>query len=395
MRTPDFRSKRWLSEHRDGWCEWVSGPNSTRLERMDRLSQAVTNLTHHVISAGGAPGVAAALPTTLKKCNELAFDSEDETLAYSVWHLIERYARVLQVLDGLVRSGDVPLRKTRLTALEVGAGPMPALHAVRDFYADLTQWSLTTSPPPPIVEATQLYTLDRAPAWGHFNHIISEQLMGLGDGSGPHKFAMDFLDFQSFSVREAHRDAVESAATRMHTEALEWGESLTLGQARNQIGSAHGGPPSALDLIIVCNFLTQTSMTSQFEAELAELARSLTPGGVLVMIGSASEQYDAIFDSLDAIVTRTGAVTRLTPRRRILRINSDLGVRVTHALVTALQDIEAGDMSAFDGVRDDLPGDVRHPGRADVRLPDFRIALFKNEGVGAARPHGARAARPA
>lgn len=54
MRFPDFRSKRWLSSHHDSWCAWVSGPHSTRLERMDRISHAVTNLTHHLISVGGS-----------------------------------------------------------------------------------------------------------------------------------------------------------------------------------------------------------------------------------------------------------------------------------------------------------------------------------------------------
>lgn len=383
MRTPGFHARRWLNLNRDEWFEWLSGPGTERLERMDRLSHAVMSMTCDLIGHDGAAELVAALPATLGRCNELAFDTDVETLAYSVWHLVERYVRVIEILDDLVRSGDLPLRKTRLTALEVGAGPMPALHAVRDFYADLAKWSQARSGAASIVGATHLYTLDRSPGWRRFNHCVGERLMHLGDQEGPHKFATDFLDFQSFSVREAHSGAIERAATQLYTEALEWGESrLTLGEARSQVGSSHSGPPGAIDLIIVCNFLTETSMTTQFESEIAELARSLTPGGVLMMIGSASDDYDEIFDSLDAIFQRARTVKRLTPRRQLVRVHSNLRERVTQALATILRTIEAGDSGAFDSVRDQLPRDVRHPGSTPINLPRFRLALYKNEHPG-------------
>lgn len=394
MHTAGFSSRRWLRSNRDSWFEWLGSPDSTRLARFDRLAQSLVNLLGHRISAAGTGGIVAALPSTLHKCNELAFSAEDEALAYSVWHLVERYARVLQVLDALLRSGGLPLRKTRLTALEVGAGPMPALHAVRDFYADLELWSKTISTPPTLVETTQLYSLDRGAAWGSFNHFLSEQLLREGDLVGPHKFATDFLEFQSFSVRDAHRAAVDSAARRVYDDAIDWGEDLTLGQARNEVGSFHGGPPTALDLIVVCNFLTETSMTSQFEAELAELATSLTPGGVLIMIGSATNSYDEIFDSLDAIMSKTRAVKRITPRRRVSRVNRELRDRVAHALIAALKEIEAGDSDAFGEVHPHLPKDVQPLVPSAVKLQRFRVAAYKDERSRPGRPRTYGAAGP-
>ena len=54
-------------------------------------------------------------------------------------------------------------------------------------------------------------------------------------------------------------------------------------------------------MIILCNFLTETKMTRTFANELTGLAKSLTPGGILLILGSHAADYDKIFDDLSAL----------------------------------------------------------------------------------------------
>jgi hypothetical protein len=64
-------------------------------------------------------------------------------------------------------------------------------------------------------------------------------------------------------------------------------------------------------LIILCNFLTEAEMMRTFADELAGLADSLTPGGILLILGSQAANYDAIFDDLSSLITRSGKVRPL------------------------------------------------------------------------------------
>jgi len=116
------------------------------------------------------------------RCNELAFDTEAETLAYTIWHLVDRYGRILQVLDEMLEAGHLPLRRKRMSVLEVGAGPSPAAYAITDFYEDLQAWSASLGESGvDFRPVTNLMLLDRGPAWGHLVHHVSEALIALGE----------------------------------------------------------------------------------------------------------------------------------------------------------------------------------------------------------------------
>jgi hypothetical protein len=109
--------------------------------KMATFAQAV----HQTIMAQGwwrspLAEIAPLLPEALKNCDNLTFDTEAEVRAYAALHLADRYGRVLQVLEYLLAIGRLPLRRAGAAALEVGAGPAPALYAIRDFYEDLIQW---------------------------------------------------------------------------------------------------------------------------------------------------------------------------------------------------------------------------------------------------------------
>jgi hypothetical protein len=345
------------------------------------MVNALTNLTRTSTSdSAQAEMIASALPDTLGACNELTFESFAETVAYSIWHLADRYGRVLQVLDHLTTSGELPLRRTRLTALEVGAGPMPALHAIRDFYADIEEWARSIDPTSDIVPATHLFPLDRGNAWPRLIHTYSEELIRLGDRVGPHVFDVSFRDFAHFSVKNEHLSSIARLAQWLVADADEWGEYLPLGSARSLASASQISPPSGIDIIVVCNFLTERTMTERFADELSLLSRSLSPGGVLILIGSASASYEQIFDDFCALVELSPGTRRLDMPEHF-EAHTDLRMHemVRGQIADSLLQVETSAPIAFDSVRSDLPADVQYPLERDISFPRFKVAAYRNE----------------
>lgn len=374
-------ARKWLLANSENWRDWTGGESSSRIERARRMARGLVSLTRSATrDSAQAKAIATALPATLGNCDELAFVSFAETVAYSIWHLVDRYARLMQVFDELLISGDLPLRQTRFTALEIGAGPMPALHAIRDFYADVQLWAHSLDRESQVVPATHPFPLDRGQAWPTFIHAYSEELMQLGDRVGPHVFDTAFSDFEEFSVRAEHRRSIERSTQRLLSEADYWDEYLSLGAARSLASASPVSPPSGVDMIVVCNFLTERSMTKRFADELALLPRSLSPGGVLILIGSVDAKYDEIFDDFAALVERSAGVRRLaTPERFETHPDVRLRELISGQLVDCVLEVKQSAPAAFESVRSRLSPDVRCPGEREIWFPPFRVAAYRNE----------------
>lgn len=118
-------------------------------------------IRRHMTTAGAADAVAAALGPTRVACDSLDFTLTEQALAYMVQHLADRDGRVSQLLERLLATGHLPLRKSRLTVLDVGAGPAPALYAAHDFYDDLRAWASGDSRDVEFTSATDMHALDR------------------------------------------------------------------------------------------------------------------------------------------------------------------------------------------------------------------------------------------
>jgi hypothetical protein len=382
-----FSARQWQLQHAEDWVTWVEGSQTSRIMRISRLAEGVRQLTMRWIDTPvQGERIVHELPRTLKCCNELAFNSEPETLAYTIWHLVDRYGRVLQVLDELMARGHLPLRKTRLSALEIGAGPSPALYAIKDFYHDLGEWAHQVDARLELTSATHLISLDRGAAWSHLVHNLSEELLRLGEDTGPHLFGIDYTEFESFSVQAKHREAIAGVIHSLIADAEHWDEYLEPSEAQSQAIASHSYPPGAVDLIILCNFLTETKMTHTFANELEGLADSLTPGGILLVMGSQHKSYDAIFDELSSLITKSGRVQALF---RIDGVSSHPDPRiheiVARQIVGCLLHCQIMAPERFSLVRKNLPAEVRRPGEVPIEFPDFRVAVFKCEGK---RPRG-------
>lgn len=154
----------------------------------------------------------------------------------------------------------------------------------------------------------------------------------------------------------------------------------------HQLALASGAyPPSAYDLIVMCNFLTNTSFATDFETEIRELAYSLTPGGVLLILGATSGVYPQVYAQLNRLVT--------SARPKLKQVlNAELGVhendsltrrRVATQIIKTLKHLEQQAPAEFAAVRQELPKDVRNLDMTKVRFGRFTVRAYKREGGGA------------
>ena len=85
--------------------------------------------------------VIAEFPSVLSRCDSLDFDTMEQALAYLILHLPDRYTRAFQVLEQLLVNGVLPLGKRHnFAAIDIGAGPGPAIFAARNLYAALSHY---------------------------------------------------------------------------------------------------------------------------------------------------------------------------------------------------------------------------------------------------------------
>lgn len=377
-----WRAGRWLRDHADSWTAWRSSKDSLRHRQLINMTATVSTIARRALLTPSANDIVTRYPDILANCDRLAFDSDAETVAYLIWHLSDRYGRVLQVLDRLFIAGHLPLRRNRLSIMEVGAGPAPALFAVRDFYDDLRAFIATSELGVVTASARILHAIDRGPAWSRLLHQLSEELYARkgpeADGSVL-PFGITYDDLEGFSVRREHEAAINGSAMAIRAEFERSDDDISLHTARQFAIEDGNYPPSAYDLIVMCNFLTNTDITGKFAAEIERLATALSPGGVLVVIGAVGGRYPAIYTHLDAIL----APTRLRPigdfthpiqahtdewQRNLIGAQIRSDVAFSSALAP----------TAFAKAQTRLPDDVTSLGQS-VGFPQFQVRAWKNE----------------
>ncbi|MBA1147845.1 hypothetical protein H0Z60_12385 [Ectothiorhodospiraceae bacterium WFHF3C12] len=172
------------------------------------------------------------------------------------------------------------------------------------FYADLVRWPgrgrIELSP------VSILDALDRGPAWDRFLHHLSEHLISVRGGAvgeGPLVFGRSLHSFDGLDIRRRHHLSVKLKADEIIDEFDQADEWISDSQARESAYAEGVEQPSAYDLVLLSNFLTSTSMTELFETELRRLGRSLTPGGVLIVLGGTGGDYPEIYSRLRAACT--------------------------------------------------------------------------------------------
>ncbi|GAB3925853.1 hypothetical protein GCM10029976_019700 [Kribbella albertanoniae] len=383
-------AKRWQLAIADTWIGAATSPGSARYGDMNDLSRGIQQLMpYDARDRPEAEAVIDQLNPVLARCDSLPFDTREQCLAYICWHLLDRYGRIRQALDALCTLGHLPIRKTAVTLLEVGAGPSPASYAVGDYYAQFADWCRRTEQPIQPAPAVIPSSVDRGPAWAPLIQFLSEMVPTHGRRR---LYGTTYRNFQAFSARQLHHDGIGAVANNIQADFDRADEYLSERQAREFALDQGGFPPSAYDLIILCNFLTVPSMTAAFEVEIRELARSLTPGGILLVLGSPSNQYQPIYAQVDTLACESGfpklkKVLSQTYQSQDDRPSQEI---VARQITSSLSRLQRAAPSAFEIVRQDLAADVKDLDPDLVQFPRFAVHAYKAEGGESISAHDRR-----
>jgi hypothetical protein len=364
----------WERQHSQSLDEWRRSDASLSTPQLTTLCQAVNRAAHLLPDDPHALG--AQLPRTRGNCNELYFKDPNETTAYTVQHLTDRYGRVTEILERLFTAGHLPLRLQQLSVLEIGSGPAPGLYATRDFYADLTLWAETTRQQPEFVPVTRLHALDRGEAWGSLLHHVSEHLMslrsGLPNSSGPLPFHIEYDNLTDFSPIREHRKALDRAAALIFEEFDLADDPIKWSTAQRFAEEGGTDKPSAYDLILMCNFLTWEGSVDGFRKELRQLASSLTPGGLLITMGYPpwGKLYSGIWSDLRTLM-RDVRLTELNGFEKPIQANQK---------PEWAKEIRRQRQAILDGLRsvNALPAEVSDLRETDA-FPPFQVFIWKDQ----------------
>lgn len=307
---------RWQRKHAQSLEEWRESGASLATPHLTTLCQAVNETAREL--PGDLHSLGTKLLPTRDRCDDLCFLGNDEVAAYMVQHLTDRYGRVTQVLEHLFAAGHMPMRRRQMSVLEVGAGPAPGLYATRDFYADLALWAEATGQQIEFVPVTHMHALDRGEAWARLLHHLSERLISLRSelpsSPGALPFRVEYDNLVGFSPIREHVRALDQMAALISEDFDRADEPIARSTARRFVEEDGVDKPSAYDLVLMCNFLTTKASVDDFRADLRQLASSLTPGGLLMVIGAPpygeKSKYAHIWSELRALV-RDARLTEL------------------------------------------------------------------------------------
>lgn len=365
---------RWQRAQNEHFMRWRTSDQSVAVPQLITLCDAV-NATVRQIRSSPA-GLAERLLPTRRCCDDLQFRDDDEAAAYATQHLTDRYGRVTQVLERLFSFGHLPFRRQQLAVLEVGSGPAPALYAVRDFYGDIAAWSSSLLDAPQFAPVTVMHALDRGTSWDHLLRALSARLtelrfdLNLPLGTMPS--GVNYNDLVGFSAHREHVDALENAAETLYSAAREPEDYVSYSGAR-WLAQFYGvDKPSAYDIVAMCNFLTTRESVRTFRRELRRLAFSLTPGGLLIVIGHPhGKKYDSIWLDLQNLMRRTN-LTPLTGFAEPFPANPDRAWaapirRQRQEILAELYQAGVSLPDEFARLREDDP------------FPPFRALVWKNQ----------------
>lgn len=370
-----FVAAHWLRQSAEDFLQW-SMTSGEAQRRVSSMGDAIARVAHPSWYSDPPGSVARNLPEALRNCDALSFSQVSEAAAYAGLHLLDRYGRVMQVLEHLMRVGRLPLRKVGIKVLEVGSGPAPALYASRDFYAMLRDWPGRGNTEVAHVEFAD--SLERGEAWDRILHHVSQCLMEARGGSqhvNGLPFSRTINDFAGFDTTARHHQSVAQRARQILQDSDAVDEYITQKAATMMAYGERGSAPSAYDLVFMCNFLTQPSMTEQFSSELRKLARALTPGGVLVIMGGTGRQYPAIYEAVRSIASQARLTDISPPEILDANLGPHRGIVCGHAQANVKAALAECDEKERADICSKLPPDLWNPD-AEFVLPKYQTLAF-------------------
>jgi hypothetical protein len=271
-------ASQWQRENGQAAVDWFRS-SGLAPRMLDDVCKAVEMTVEILVgdNPDRAREVLEEYPRVLGRCDQLAFEELPQALAYLMLHLPDRYCRMFQVLERLLACGRLPVGKNdSFAALDIGAGPGPAIFAIRSFYAVLARYAALHAPSWPITPLRHSHVVERGQAMHHVMHLFAEALLrteegysrfGDADRSEPNPcaeqlkqsaipFGARFDDFKALDIWNEHH-----AARKRLTDELYRDDDLQLSYegASRLAYEARIDQPSAYALAVMMNFLTPGS----------------------------------------------------------------------------------------------------------------------------------------
>jgi hypothetical protein len=290
--------RRELLTHGPAFLSWIE-----REEIVDRVFTRLAGdlegfLLNQLDSEATAKTFVAALRDVTGRCNEDIYDHPLRAEAYAFVHLLERYRRGWRILQELTQTGDLPLARHGVRALDVGMGPAPMLYAIDDFYGALTDFSKTHDVSALCLPAPELVAIENSGEMQRFTHHFSEWARRT---LGP--FGAQWTDLADFDPRAQRAHAIESRVAQI---AQEDDTSMTFARwwVNENEGDLHG--LHTFRLCIFSNFLTTSDVLSTFQNQVEAALAAVTPGGVVLIVGSTHATYQPIYDGIQESASTVG-----------------------------------------------------------------------------------------
>ena len=386
-------ARRWGRMHGREAVEWMHA--SGVVDRMlADICAAVEQTVDWVVGDDTemARQVLEQYPQVLNNCDKLDFGESAQALAYLILHLPDRYTRAFQVLERLLISGALPLgKKDSFAAIDIGAGPGPAMFAIRNFYAALARYASLHDSSWPISTLGRSNVVERSPAMPWIMHWFAEALVMAEQAdrvelthaidklrrSRP-PFGANHDDFSTLDVNEMHHSARHRRAQALYNDDS-W--ELTRAEAYRMAYEEPATWPSGYSLAVMMNFLTTVDAVPQFSGAIDRLMRgALVPGGAILVIGATNSDYEAIYRELDRRAKAIGLKV-LDGFDEPLQAGScdiehDMLCALTRAMWQRLE-LLAGDTSQIKRALSSMHAADIYDESKSFRLPKFRVRAYR------------------
>jgi hypothetical protein len=194
-------------------------------------------------------------------------------------------------------------------------------------------------------------------------------------------FRVTHTEFANFSVVREHHAERARVARQIQYEADTYDEYVSPTEAMREAYASPPTLPSAYDLIVLSNFLTEPSMTSAFALELRDLARALTPGGLILTLGGTGGQYPAILERVSEIFLAQ-RLRKVDGFEQAIQAHPD-AARCQHIVdhrSTAMRVLRS---ACSEDVWSQVPEKLQNiacDGPHFITFPKFRALVYKREG---------------
>ncbi len=233
------------------------------------------------------------IPEILSNCDKLNFQDQHEVNAYTYYHFLERYRKILNILAQLMENNLLPLRSNGIEVIDIGAGPSPTFFALNDFYKALKRFSKKNKFKGKIRIVSKIIKQLPKPKY----HVIEKSSLfvnltkNISQKYGLSNFELIKDDISNLNIENLRWDYDDETLNKYRSEYIE----------KENIESIFEIPKGKIEvkfrynISIISNFLTNPSVLTIFEKELLSTIKSIRFGGVVIMIGGADDNYENLF----------------------------------------------------------------------------------------------------